>query len=90
MVEALLAQTVPPPSSDDTLDDSEPAWLRSSTTRDRTFVWVAMGMMMTEFDIAAPDALALLRSYAYSQDTDLDRVAADLAGGELALSALRP
>jgi hypothetical protein len=91
MVEALLlAQTVPPPSSDDTLDDSEPAWMRGPTTRARTFVWVAMGMMMTEFDIAAPDALALLRSYAYSQDTDLDRVAADLAGGGLDFSALRP
>jgi hypothetical protein len=91
IVDALiLAQALSPPPSEDTVEDSEPVWLRSPATRGRTLVWVAMGMMMTEFDLVAPDALALLRSYAYSNDTDLDEVAADLAHGKLELSALRP
>jgi hypothetical protein len=86
----LLAKASSPAPNDETLAETEPVWLRSPGTRDRTFVWVAMGMMMTEFDITPPDALALLRSYAYSQGTDLDRVASDLASGELELDALRP
>jgi hypothetical protein len=86
----LLAQAVSVPPDDDALEDAEPAWLRSPGTRERTFVWIAMGMMMTEFDIVATDALALLRSYAYTENTDLDRVAADLASGNLGLDALRP
>jgi hypothetical protein len=86
----LLAQSLSPPPPDAPLEEPEPAWLRSPATRDRTFVWVAMGMMMTAFDIAAPDALELLRSYAYTQDSDLDRVAGELTRGDLDLNALRP
>jgi hypothetical protein len=86
----LLSQAVSALPGDGPSADSDPDWLRSPATRERTFVWVAMGMMMTEFDLAPPDALALLRSYAYSSGTDLDRVAAELTSGGLELDALRP
>ncbi|MFN2562801.1 MAG: hypothetical protein ABR571_16095 [Jatrophihabitans sp.] len=47
-------------------------------------------MMITEFDLAAPDALVLLRSHAYSRGSDVDQVAAELTSGALGLNALRP
>jgi hypothetical protein len=90
IVDALLLSQAVSPTADGGSADSDPDWLRSPATRDRTFVWVAMGMMMTEFDLVPPDALALLRSYAYSQGSDLDQVAAELTSGELDLDALRP
>jgi AmiR/NasT family two-component response regulator len=58
-------------------------WLQSGTVRDRTNVWVAMGMLMTRLETTAPDALAVLRGYSYSHDTMLDDVARDLITGRL-------
>jgi hypothetical protein len=90
IVDALLLSQAVSPTAGGGSADSDPDWLRSPPTRDRTFVWVAMGMMMTEFELAAPDALALLRSHAYSRGSDVDQVAAELTSGALGLNALRP
>ncbi|MEP6851976.1 MAG: GAF and ANTAR domain-containing protein [bacterium] len=61
----------------------EPDWLQGPAARDRTYVWVAMGMVMARDCVTAPDALALLRAYAYGHDTTLDDVAVGLITGTL-------
>lgn len=64
-------------------DEPEPVWLQSGVVRNRTNVWVAMGMLMTRLNVPAPDALAVLRGYSYSHDAMLDDVADSLVKGEL-------
>ncbi|HEY0165847.1 MAG TPA: GAF and ANTAR domain-containing protein [Jatrophihabitans sp.] len=64
-------------------DEPEPIWLQSGAVRSRTNVWVAMGMLMTRLGATAPDALAVLRGYAFSHDTVLDDVADALVQGQL-------
>jgi GAF domain-containing protein/ANTAR domain-containing protein len=63
--------------------DPEPVWLQSGAVRDRTHVWVAMGMLMTRLQTTAPDALAMLRGYSYTHGAMLDEVAGDLISGRL-------
>jgi hypothetical protein len=62
-----------------------PAWLAAGPATHRTNVWVAMGILMQRLGLAAADALALLRARAYSGDTLLDDVAAELIAGDLDL-----
>ncbi len=64
-------------------DEPEPVWLQSGAVRNRTNVWVAMGMLMTRLDVPASDALAVLRGYSYSHDAVLDDVADALVKGRL-------
>jgi hypothetical protein len=64
-------------------DEPEPVWLQSGAARNRTNVWVAMGMLMTRLDSTAPDALAVLRGYAYSHGAVLDDIADAMVKGEL-------
>jgi hypothetical protein len=71
-------------------DTPGPAWLDSPTTIARQRVWLAIGMLALRFGLDAPDALAVLRSYSYSEGTPVDEVAADLISGTLELNALRP
>lgn len=67
-----------------------PAWLHSAPAQARTYVWVAMGMMMTEFHLGAADALALLRSYSYSRAMQLDDVAAGVVTGTINVAEMAP
>ncbi|MDT0263720.1 GAF and ANTAR domain-containing protein [Jatrophihabitans lederbergiae] len=64
-------------------DEPEPLWLQSSSARNRTNVWVAMGMLMTRMDVPAADALSVLRAYSYGHDAVLDDVADELVKGTL-------
>jgi hypothetical protein len=68
----------------------QPDWIESPAARDRTVVWLAMGMAMTRFELNAADALAMLQAYAYGNGTVVDEVAADVVEGRLDISALRP
>jgi hypothetical protein len=70
-------------------EEPEPAWLQSGAVRDRTNVWVAMGILMTRLETTAPDALAVLRGYSYSHGTMLDELAADLVSGRLDVEQLQ-
>jgi hypothetical protein len=70
-------------------EEPEPVWLQSGAVRDRTNVWVAMGMLMTRLETTAPDALAVLRGYSYSHGDLLDEVARDLISGRLDPDELR-
>lgn len=69
--------------------EPEPIWLRGAGVRNRTNVWVAMGMLMTRADVVAADALAMLRGYSYSHDAVLDDIADQLVTGELDIAELR-
>lgn len=70
-------------------DHPEPVWLQTAAVRNRTNVWVAMGMLMTRMDIPAADALSVLRAYSYSHDTVLDDVCAQLVKGEVDITELQ-
>jgi hypothetical protein len=79
----LVAQAIsgsPVPS-----EASEPDWLHSPAAQQRRNVWVAMGMLMTKMQLSAEDALATLRAYAYSHDSDVDTVATGLVRGTVAV-----
>jgi len=67
----------------------EPAWLHGPSARDRMHVWIAMGMVMTRFELVAADALALLRAYAYAASSTLDQLADELITGRRDLAELR-
>jgi hypothetical protein len=69
--------------------EPEPVWLQSGGVRNRTNVWVAMGILMTRLRTTAPDALAILRGYSHSQGTVLDELARDLVSGRLAVEQLQ-
>ncbi|MEO6500468.1 MAG: GAF and ANTAR domain-containing protein [Jatrophihabitantaceae bacterium] len=71
-------------------DQPEPMWLQSGAVRNRTNVWIAMGMLMTRLNIDAPDALAVLRGYCYSHDAVLDDVADALITGRLDVAQIQP
>ncbi|MCW2529658.1 MAG: hypothetical protein JWM76_4518 [Pseudonocardiales bacterium] len=66
----------------------QPAWLGSPSAQNRTKVWVAMGMLMSRLHLPAADALARLRGYAYTHETDLDQLAAALMDGSLDLDRI--
>ncbi len=71
-------------------DEPEPAWLHGPSARDRTHVWIAMGMAMTRYGLVAADALALLRAHAYGTGTTLDQLAEELISGQQELAELQP
>lgn len=91
--EALATRATPyghaSPGSDPA-DDLMPVWLTAAPTQARTYVWVAMGMAMTKFDLTAADAIALLRSYAYGHNQMLDDVATGLVTGSISLAEMQP
>jgi len=64
-------------------DEPEPAWLNTGMVRNRTNVWVAMGILMTWLRAPADTALAVLRGYCYSHGALLDDIADDLITGRL-------
>jgi hypothetical protein len=63
--------------------DHGPAWMSSAQAEQRARVWVAMGMTSQALQVPTTDALALLRSFAYSSGRLLDDVAEDIASGRL-------
>lgn len=67
----------------------EPAWLHGPSAQDRMHVWIAMGMVMTRFELGAADALALLRAYAYAAGSTLDALADELITGRKDLDRLQ-
>ena len=67
-----------------------PVWLHGTAPRDRMRVWTAIGMLAAAADVTAPDALALMRGYAYTHDTTLDDLAAHLIDGTLNPASLTP
>jgi hypothetical protein len=96
IVEALQIATDSAPTDDaraglesDLETDLMPPWLTSAPARVRSFVWVAMGMIMTAYQLTAPDALAMLRSYAYGHDLLVDDLSVALADGTMSATELQ-
>jgi hypothetical protein len=58
--------------------DRDPAWFDSPPALRRQRVWMAIGMLSVHLDVPAEDALAALRGHAYTNQQDLDDLAADL------------
>jgi hypothetical protein len=52
-----------------------PAWLDAPAAERRARVWQAMGFVNAGLGVTSPDALALLRGYAYGEGMDLDDLA---------------
>jgi hypothetical protein len=52
-----------------------PAWLDSPAVGRRAQVWQAVGVVNVALELPSPDALAVLRAWAYGHDADLDDVA---------------
>jgi hypothetical protein len=69
-------------------NEPRPVWLTAPSAQHRTNVWFAMGMLMTHLKLLAGDALARLRRYAYSHDSDVDDLARQLLEGSLELDRI--
>ncbi|MBB3677249.1 ANTAR domain-containing protein [Modestobacter versicolor] len=65
-----------------------PSWLDAPAATRRALVWQAIGILNAGLELPSPDALALLRAWAYSHDSDLDDVAAAVVERRLPVEAL--
>lgn len=61
-----------------------PRWLNVHSVTYRMNVWVAVGMLMEHADVSNPDALAVLRAYAFGHSATLDDVAKQVTSRRLA------
>ena len=66
-----------------------PAWTDTPDARRRGRLWMAVGMLVLALDVPAPDALAVLRGYAYAAGRTADDVAIDLVERRLQAGQLR-
>ncbi|WP_369137001.1 GAF domain-containing protein [Modestobacter versicolor] len=65
-----------------------PAWLDAPAAERRSLVWQAMGFVNSGLGVTSQDTLALLRAYAYGEETDLDELAARLLDRDVPLEVL--
>src|SRR4051812_8142440 len=66
-----------------------PAWSDTPDARRRGRPWMAVGMLMLALEAPAPDALAVLRGYAYAAGRTADDIALDLVERRLRPHQLR-
>ena len=66
-----------------------PTWSDSPDARRRSQLWMAVGMVMLALEVSAPDALAVLRGYAYAAGRTADDIAVDLVEQRLQSDQLR-
>jgi hypothetical protein len=66
-----------------------PAWADTPDAQRRGRLWMAVGMLMLALEASAPDALAVLRGYAYAAGRTADDVATDLVERRLHPEQLR-
>lgn len=67
-----------------------PDWLMAPAAADRMRVWQAAGLLMAATELSEADAVAALRSYAYSHDQTIDEVALNLSTRQLPLDHVWP
>ena len=85
---AALTSTFCAATADEPRTESGPSWLDAPTAGRRAQVWQAIGMVNVGLELDTPDALALLRAYAYGHDTDLDDLADAVVQRRLPVDAL--
>jgi hypothetical protein len=83
-----LTDTFAAAMADEPHREQGPAWLDAPAAGRRALVWQAIGMVNVSLRLSTPDALALLRAYAYGHDTLLDDVADAVVQGRLSPDAL--
>src|SRR3954447_11056739 len=66
-----------------------PAWSETPDAQRRGRLWMAVGMLMLALKVSAPNALAVLRGYAYAAGRTADDVAIDLIERRLQIDQLR-
>jgi hypothetical protein len=71
------------PWADSAYEIAQPAWLSAPVAQHRMDVWKAIGLIGTTQTLDPPDALSVLRGFAYAHGEPLDRVAEDLVSGRL-------
>ncbi|MDQ2838176.1 MAG: GAF domain-containing protein [Actinomycetota bacterium] len=76
-----LLQT--PFTSDSERDVAQPAWLDAPAAQHRMDVWKAIGLISVAQLLTAPDALSVIRGFAYSHDESVDEVSDKLMSGAL-------
>lgn len=64
-------------------DTVVPAWSYSPAARQRFRTWIAAGVIMAHYEMAAAEALDRLRAYTFSQEQDIDQVTEALIDGTL-------
>ena len=67
-----------------------PDWLHGPAPRQRAAVWEAVGKLGVAHDIDPGEALALLRTEAYTSGRSVEEVAAALLSGRRSMEDLRP
>lgn len=67
---------------------SLPTWLNVEPVTNRMNVWVAVGMLMERAALTNPDALAMLRAYAFGHGIALEEVAAQMTERHLLVEAV--
>jgi hypothetical protein len=87
-VQAVLTATFATAMDDEPRDENGPSWLDSPPAGRRGAVWQAVGMATVALGLTTPDALTVLRAYAFGHDTDLDAVAAAVVDRRPALDEL--
>jgi len=87
-VTAALSDTFATAMAAEPHTEDGPAWLDAPGAGRRAQVWQAVGFVNVGLQLPSPDALALLRAYAYGHDRDLDDVAAAVLERRLDLADL--
>lgn len=67
-----------------------PAWLDAPAAQQRSLVWQAIGFVNAALEVSSPDALALLRGYAYAEGSSLDELAPRVLSRQVLVEALSP
>jgi len=60
-----------------------PTWLATDAVMDRMAIWIVAGMLMEEGTLTNAEALSTLRGYAYTHDTTLDELAAQITSQQV-------
>lgn len=88
---ALIAQSSEESRTASNWHEEAPSWLQTESVSQRMLLWVAIGVVMAHFfDLTESDALALLRSHAYSLDMTVDDLAEQITEGTRSPSDMRP
>ena len=87
-VTATLSDTFAAAMAAEPHTDEGPAWLDAPGAGRRAQVWQAVGFVNMGLGMTSPDALALLRAWAYGHDQDLDELAEAVLERRLTLDEL--
>ena len=86
----LLVRAVAPAALPAVDDAAQVSWLQAADARARMEVWVAIGILTARVGLDSADGLTMMRAWAHSNNSDVDRVAGQLVDGSLDPDLFRP